>query len=300
MRFRKIEPRIYADAKFRGLSRPEANAQDLWIDLLISGRDRTIPGLVSATVAELAAVRRWELDATDKALAELERAGMLEADREAGLIWIRNRILGDAPRSPDNVKAWGGPNWAEVPECGLKSRAWNQTRAYFESRGEKFLEAFQAFVEKPFEKREARRPHPLPIDESRVEEIPDDSRDPVELIFETYKEIAVSGGFSETTLDRSNRWKILRVSNMANGAEFDRTPADFADYFREAVKARDESPWMQDRKLGLDFLVKDDERIRQVREGRYSGSKKEKKETSPDYLGEAAAELERIKKRRAS
>ena len=299
MRFRKIEPRLYADAKFRGLSRPSANAQDLWIDLLISGRDRTIPGLVVATVAELAAVRRWELDATDKALAELERACMLEADREAGLIWIKNRILGDAPRSPDNVKAWGGPNWAEVPECGLKLRAWRCTHGYLNSRGEKFLEAFKAFVDEPFERKNASQPRPLPIDESRVEEIPDDCRDQVEQIFEAYKEIAVPGGFSETTLDRSNRWRILRVSNMFNGSEFDRTPAELADYFREAVKARAESPWMQDRKLGLDFLIKDDARIRQVREGRYSGPKKKKKETSPDYLGEAAAELERIKKRRA-
>lgn len=162
-RYRKIQSRVFGDHRVRRLSHPQPNAETLWIDLLIRGYDRSIPGLLVVSVGTLADARGWPADRTDDCLSELEEEvdgrPMCIVDRGAGVIWIPRRIEEDEnPRSPDNVRHWGN-DWAEVPECMLKWRAWEHARGYCAEKDlapkgqgkmpSKFLDAFLAACPEP-------------------------------------------------------------------------------------------------------------------------------------------------------
>jgi len=144
-RHRRVDVRYHKDAKVRPLSK---DGRALFLHCLCCGFDRGPPGLLDTLPEQLAKVVNCpprELVAT---MREIQKAGIMEADWEAGVIWIPNRVYGDEPRSPDNVRAWAG-GWDEVAECALKAKAWETLRAYCESRGAPFVEAFMAACPHP-------------------------------------------------------------------------------------------------------------------------------------------------------
>ena len=327
MRYRKLDCRLWGDARFSELSAPTPNAQDLWIDLLLRGRDRAVPGVIAARVEVLAADRRWPVDETDRCLRELEAAGMVEVDRAAGVIWIPKKVgprSSDQPRAPDNLRSWGGFDWSEIPECGLKRRAWEHARRYAEERGEKFLAVFELAVEEPPEPaavlrretprdeprpvetrrdaprrieppRPVRTPRPLPLPPGPPPATHETHEDRIAAVFAAYTEVCVPGGFqAHARLTRDLRWSIHRVMEIAHGGERDREVHEIREYFEAAVEARRRSDWMRRRKLGLDWLLKSEERIRRVTEAAYDDEEAAQVEDPRAELEEAkriAAEL---------
>lgn len=167
-RYRKIDPRMWGDEKFRSLSKPQPNAQTLWIYLLTGPHTNSCPGLYHIGEKALAEALGWELKAFRKAFQEAFREGMVEADWEAHVIFIPNVILYDYPPSPNVVKFWG-KCFDEIPECNLKVKYYQHLKAFLEGFHKGFQEAFvKAFV-KPFIK-------PLPIPEPEPEPEPREER----------------------------------------------------------------------------------------------------------------------------
>ena len=160
--YRRISVRMWGDADFRGLSRPQPNAQSLWIYLLTGPHTTPIPGLFAATREGLAASLKWDPKAFAEALAELfpkgfregfaeglpeglgERSGkqFLEADWDAGVVWIEGALKHNEPQNPNVLKSWK-KHFDMVPECDLKDKAFERLKAFAKAKGKAFEEAFR-------------------------------------------------------------------------------------------------------------------------------------------------------------
>ena len=121
-RFRKIDLQIWADQRFRNLSRPQPNAQFLWIYLLSGEHTTPLPGLFVAGRAGLAEALGWKLNDFDRCFAELQQAGMVVADWANRVIWLPNFLKYNLPDSENVVLGWRS-YLPLVPDCPLKHQA---------------------------------------------------------------------------------------------------------------------------------------------------------------------------------
>jgi hypothetical protein len=145
-RYRKVSVRIHGDEKIRRLSRPTPNGFDCFMYLLTARESTDVPGLIPAGISALAESLRWDREGFLRAFAELEREGLAVADWDAGLVWIPKAILHNPPENPNQVKGWAD-TWDDViPESPLKAQAWDALNAYFATRGEGFVQAFETFT----------------------------------------------------------------------------------------------------------------------------------------------------------
>lgn len=173
--YRRISARMWADEDFRKLSGPEPNARDLWIYLLTGLHTRPIPGLFAAHQEELARKLGWPLVGFRRVLAELMPQGFaegyqeglfeglreasgeplrkqfLEADWDAGVVWIENAYAHNPPQSPKVVIGWA-KHWPLIPECVLKDTASRRLRELCHDHGKAFGKAFDDAIWKPFAK----------------------------------------------------------------------------------------------------------------------------------------------------
>lgn len=141
-RYSKIHRRIWNDEKFRSLSKPQPCGQFLWLRLLSGPELGPIPGLFQAREPGLADALNWPLEPFRESFRELVRNGIAKADWEAGLVWVPNAVLYNAPANPNVVTSWSDA-WSELPECKLKSEAFARLCTYLGGRGESFLAAFR-------------------------------------------------------------------------------------------------------------------------------------------------------------
>lgn len=127
-RYRKIETRIFGDAKYQALSPQLPSAQTLWLYLIVGPQTTSVPGLFKASEAGLAAELGWPLKEFRRCWREIERAGMARADWAAHVVWLPNAVRYNAPQNPNQVRGWAG-SLAEVPECPLKDEGCVSIRA---------------------------------------------------------------------------------------------------------------------------------------------------------------------------
>jgi hypothetical protein len=145
-RYRKIQVRTWADAKFRALSPIPPCGAGLWFFLLTGPHTGPIAGLFRAGRASMAEELNWELEAFDKAFAEVSAQGMAKADFRARLVWLPRAMDHNKPESPNVVRSWAG-EFDLLPECALKDEAFAALRARVSSMGEGFERAFsEAFA----------------------------------------------------------------------------------------------------------------------------------------------------------
>lgn len=144
-RYRKVDPRMWGDAKFRRLSH---NAQRVWFYLLTGPETTSLPGLIVAGPSALAEAVGLEPKAFREAFGEALREGMAKADFEARLVWLPKAAGYNAPESPNVVRSWRG-HWDSVPECPLKCEAFQALRAFAEGLGEAFAKAFREACAQP-------------------------------------------------------------------------------------------------------------------------------------------------------
>jgi hypothetical protein len=76
---------------------------------------------------------------------------MAKADWKARVVWVANAIKCNPPQSPNVVTSWSG-EWQLIPECALKSEAYQVLRSCAYGFGEAFREAFDKALAKPFAK----------------------------------------------------------------------------------------------------------------------------------------------------
>src|SRR5665213_3888932 len=105
-RYRKIEVKMWGDAKFCKLSPMPPSGKALWIYLVTGPFTSVIPGLFSAGHAAMAETLGWPLDVFDHLLDEIQGLGMVEVDLQARVVWLPNAIKHNRPESLNVVKAW--------------------------------------------------------------------------------------------------------------------------------------------------------------------------------------------------
>ena len=153
-RYASVARRIWNDRKVMGLSAPKPNAQTLLFRLLTGPEGASIPGIVAIGEAALAEALGWTLAGFRKAFAELQQHGMVRADWKARLVWLPNAIKHkqNQPTSPNVIVSWKR-QWAELPECDLKTEAYHAIRAMVEGIGggknEGWLETFDKNCPEP-------------------------------------------------------------------------------------------------------------------------------------------------------
>ena len=116
-RYRKIDPRIWNDAKFRELS----DNGKLVFFMLLTHPNMTALGAMRATLAGLAEELGWDAKAFQEAFRDVLSKGMAEHDSKACLVALPNFLKYNPPESPNVVKAWLSA-LDLLPECGLKTR----------------------------------------------------------------------------------------------------------------------------------------------------------------------------------
>lgn len=146
-RFRKIDPRIWNDEKFRGLS----DAGKLAFLFLLTHPHMTALGAMRATLAGLAEELGWQTEAFREAFREALAKGMADHDSEACLIALPNFIRYNGPESPNVVKAWVG-SLDLLPECSLKTRVIARAKAFAEALPKAFREALPEAFAKTYPK----------------------------------------------------------------------------------------------------------------------------------------------------
>lgn len=133
-RYRKTDPRMYGDERFRSLSKPQPNGQTLFHYLFTGPHTTNLPGLSLVGMAQLSEALGWSISGCRAAWATVCRAGLAEADWEARVLWVPNVIKYDPPESPSVVKSWANP-LGEIPECALKAKACQQLTAWLTACG---------------------------------------------------------------------------------------------------------------------------------------------------------------------
>lgn len=140
-RYAKISRRLWADKRFRGLSKPQPNAQSLFVYLLSGPEGTNVPGLIPVGEAALAEAIGWPVPGLRKAFNELEAAGMAMADWGERLVWVPKAVRHNPPANRDVVLGWRG-SIALLPECDLKERALDGVSNIVSELGASFADAF--------------------------------------------------------------------------------------------------------------------------------------------------------------
>ena len=175
--YRKIDVRLWGDAKFNALSKAEPNAQTLWIYLLTGPHTSGFPGLSSTGKAALAERLRWDYVKFEECFQELLDSNLIKYDSDNFIIWIPNSIKYHSPESPNVIKYWK-KCFEELPESSLKDEAIQEVKAFLEAfskaLAKAFEEAFKEALPKAFEgqdKKPFRRP-PQSLHESLTRSLP--------------------------------------------------------------------------------------------------------------------------------
>lgn len=146
--YRKVEVRMWGDAKVMALSKPQPCGQVLWYHLLTGEQTDIIPGLFKIGEAAFAEQLGWPVEGFRKAFEEVSSKDMAKADWKARVIFVPNAIDHNAPASPNVVIGWEDA-WDRIPECALKLQAWQTLKAFLGGMHEGFGKAFEKACPKP-------------------------------------------------------------------------------------------------------------------------------------------------------
>lgn len=135
-RYRKIDPRIWNDKKFRSMT----DAGKLVFLFVLTHPHMTSIGAMRATLGGLADELGWELKAFREAFGEAFEKGMVKHDPKASFLALPNFLKYNAPESPNVVKAWVSASDL-LPECDLKEEVIQWVKDFVEGLPEAFAKA---------------------------------------------------------------------------------------------------------------------------------------------------------------
>jgi hypothetical protein len=144
-RYRRVSTEMYADERFRRLSRQKPSGQSLFIYLLTGPFATLIPGIIVGGAAGIAERLEWSLRAFRKCFGEIADQGMALADWSAPLIFLPNALKHNQPPNPSVIEGWRH-RWAEVPACHLKTEAALRIAAGLDQKGSAYRAAFAVFA----------------------------------------------------------------------------------------------------------------------------------------------------------
>jgi hypothetical protein len=141
-RYRKIDTRIWNDAKFCSLS----ERGKLVFLFVLTHPHLTSLGAMRATRSGLASELQWPLEAFGEAFGEALRKGLLEYDERASFLGVPNFLRYNGPESPNVVKSWGDA-LDLIPECKMKELLVNRVKGFVEGLTQAFAKALpEAFA----------------------------------------------------------------------------------------------------------------------------------------------------------
>ncbi|MGH8258108.1 MAG: hypothetical protein ACREUG_00285, partial [Steroidobacteraceae bacterium] len=111
-RYRKVDSRIWNDAKFRVLT----NEGKLAFLFVLTHPHMTALGAMRASASGLAEEIGWSAKAFRQAFEEALSRGMARYDAQASFIWFPNFVRYNRPESPNVVRAWADA-FDLLPEC---------------------------------------------------------------------------------------------------------------------------------------------------------------------------------------
>lgn len=159
-RYRKVDTRIWNDAKFRILS----DDGQLLFFFLMTHPQMTSLGAMRATVQGLAAEKNWPERRLSKALSELLASGMAEYEPLSAFISLKNFLKYNGPENPNVVKSWAGV-LDQIPECPGRLRMIDRTIVFTKTLPEAFAKelpkGFTEALSKDYSK-DFRIPEPEP------------------------------------------------------------------------------------------------------------------------------------------
>lgn len=104
--------------KLRGVS---GDAKLLYYTALVGPHRTSLPGLSRAGKGQLADLSGLSARAVERALNELEAAGLVERDIDAHVLYLPLAPHDDLPKNPNQKKAWRRA-LSEMPDCALMQR----------------------------------------------------------------------------------------------------------------------------------------------------------------------------------
>jgi len=134
--FRKVDTRIWNDAKFSGL---QSHGQLAFL-FILTHPHMTSLGAMRATPEGLAAELGWNPKAFREAFHEVVSKGMVEVDEKASYVGLPNFLKYNRPESPNVVKSWQSAI-ERIPECRLKHQLIQRVKDFTEGLGEAFAKA---------------------------------------------------------------------------------------------------------------------------------------------------------------
>jgi hypothetical protein len=162
-RYRKIDTRIWNDAKFREMSE---RGQLIFL-FSLTHPNMTMLGAMRTTIPGLAA--EYGHETTEKAFREAFQEalskGMAKHDEKASFMWFPNFLKYNKPESPNVVKAWPEA-FDMLPECAMKDQLLQHLKAFVEGLSEAFGKAFWEAFGEAF-------PKAMPNQEQEPEQEPD-------------------------------------------------------------------------------------------------------------------------------
>jgi hypothetical protein len=137
--YRKIDVRIWNDAKFMALS-DDAKMTFL---LLLTHPYQTMLGAMRTSCAALADDLGWPSERLSKAFREVSAKDLIRHDEASRLVWLPNFLKYNRPESPNVVKAWVKA-YELLPECELKAAVWAGSEAFVKGMSKAFVKAFES------------------------------------------------------------------------------------------------------------------------------------------------------------
>lgn len=134
-RYKKIDVRIWNDAKFNALS---SDAQLIFLYLLTSPQT-TMLGAVPVDKHTVSRILKFDDIRYGIVYKQLSEYGMLEYD-EAGIFWIKNFLKYNPPENPKVVISWSSL-LDLLPECQLLIKIAKSVLKACETRGEAYVKA---------------------------------------------------------------------------------------------------------------------------------------------------------------
>ena len=160
-KYRKVDPRIWNDAKFCDLS----DRAKLVFLMLLTHPSMTALGAMRNTLAGLAEELRWDAEVFREAFREASQKGMVEHDAKACLIALPKFIKYNPPESPNVVKAWRS-SADLLPECELKSLVIKRAEEYTKGLTKGFREGFREVFPKSMPNQEQEQEQEQEVEDS--------------------------------------------------------------------------------------------------------------------------------------
>jgi hypothetical protein len=161
-RYRKVDPRIWNDKKFRALS----DDGKLAFLFILTHPQMTSLGAMRATLTGLADELSWEPERMRDAMLDAIRHGMVVVNSEAKFVGLPNFLKYNEPEGPNSVtKAWIAA-LDLVPECSEKNDTIVRCRKYLDGKSDGFRDAIGDAIWDAFSM-------PCPIQEQEPEQKPE-------------------------------------------------------------------------------------------------------------------------------